>query len=747
MYSTGKSRIESEIKRQKVTFFRSIQGQIMLWNLVLGLVPLIIIGVSAHLTAQDALHKAAQDKLAAIVGNKTDEITQWFSDSVTIANTYAQLPTIMGDTNPATFMGLEDIERFRNDPDHVAEYQAAHDAAYATSKRFVDSFERVDAVYLVAADGTVLVSTLPDVLPEGADFPSIAEATKTSMEQGLKGIYIADLSLSADNVTPLFGVACPIINSRGQTVGIAAVRINAERVAAVLGETAGMGSSGETYLVHTTTGLMMSQSRHVEDNTIFTQAVDSEPVHQAQSGVLEGNDEYLNYMNTPVVGAWRAIQGHNWILIGEISQSEAYAAVNGLAGIIVLVVVASAGATLFCAYLVARSLSKPITGLTASALHIAAGNLTERVPTDSKNEVGLLARAFNVMTDNLQKLVETEQQGRQSLQDTVSEYMRFVERVAQGNLAARLSVDGNGREEQDELVRLGESLNAMVESLGGLALQVRETATGMSAAAAEIQAATTQQMASAAEQEAAVTQTAATVDEVRATVMQTAERAKTVAEAARESVEVSRAGQQAVTEAVAGMERISGQVGEIADNILLLSERTQQIGEIIATVNDIAEQSKLLALNASIEAARAGEEGKGFAVVAMEVRQLAEQSREATARVREILSEIQQATNTAVMVTEQGSKGTESGMGLVTRAGEAIEALAATLEASGQAAVQVAAATQQQTNGMDQLAGAMASIKQASVQAAASTRQAEQSAQDLLDMAREMDQATARYQL
>jgi methyl-accepting chemotaxis protein len=123
---------------------------------------------------------------------------------------------------------------------------------------------------------------------------------------------------------------------------------------------------------------------------------------------------------------------------------------------------------------------------------------------------------------------------------------------------------------------------------------------------------------------------------------------------------------------------------------LSLSERTQQIGEIINTVNAIADQSKLLVLNASIEAARAGEEGRGFAVVAAEVRQLAEQSRRATARVGEILNEIQQATNTAVMVTEEGSKGAEHGMELVNRAGGAILKLAATLEGATQAAVQIA---------------------------------------------------------
>jgi methyl-accepting chemotaxis protein len=195
------------------------------------------------------------------------------------------------------------------------------------------------------------------------------------------------------------------------------------------------------------------------------------------------------------------------------------------------------------------------------------------------------------------------------------------------------------------------------------------------------------------------------------------------------------------------MQIIQERVEDIAQTILMLSERTQQIGEIIDTVNAIADQSKLLALNASIEAARAGEEGKGFAVVALEVRQLAEQSREATAHVSTILSEIQQATNTAVMVTEEGSKGAEAGMHLVDKAGEAIRELAGTIEESVQAAVQIAASTHQQTNGMDQLAAAMSQIKQASAQTAVSMKQTEQNVRNLNEMARLMDATVARYEL
>ncbi len=380
--------------------------------------------------------------------------------------------------------------------------------------------------------------------------------------------------------------------------------------------------------------------------------------------------------------------------------------------------------------------------ITATSRRISEGDFSQRVPFEGDDAIGELSRAFNLMADSVQIMMDE----RASLQSTVSRYVAFIEHVAKGNLTARLPVNGS-QGQSDELQRLAVNLNAMVESLSDTARQIRHVSSGVAAAAAEILAATTQQNASSTEQDAAVTQTMATAEEVRTTVQQTANRAQAVADASQQSLAVSRAGQMAVVDSVNGMQQLRERVESIAENILMLSERTQQIGEIIGTVNDIADQSKMLALNASIEAARAGEEGKGFAVVAMEVRQLAEQSRAATARVRDILNEIQQATNTAVMVTEEGSKGADSGVALVERAGEAIRNLTSIIEEAAQSAAQIAASTQQQTNGMEQLTSAMAAIQQATAQTVKSTRQAEESARQLDELARQMEHAVARYRL
>jgi methyl-accepting chemotaxis protein len=441
--------------------------------------------------------------------------------------------------------------------------------------------------------------------------------------------------------------------------------------------------------------------------------------------------------------------GPDWLVITEIDQEEAFEPVTQLAQIALGVGVGAALLLLVVSFLIARTIAQPLIKVTNVATKITAGDLNQRLDIQNRNEIGVMGRTLNIMADNLQERIEAEQESRTRLENTVEEYMSFVEEVSSGVLTSRLSLNGNGHraEESDALIKLGRNLNLMVESLASMASQIRETSAGVAAAAAEILAATTQQIASTTEQDAAVTQTMATVEEILTTVSQTAERAQNVADNSQKSVNVSRSGQDAVVSTVEGMRLIQRQVESIAENILMLSERTQQIGEIIDTVNDIASQSKLLALNASIEATRAGEEGKGFGVVAMEVRQLAEQSRAATARVRDILNEIQQATNTAVMVTEEGSKSADNGMGLVERAGESIRELMLTIESAAQAAMQIAASTHQQTNGMQQLASAMSAIKQASTQTAASTRQAEQSAKDLDEMARRMQQAVNRYQL
>jgi methyl-accepting chemotaxis protein len=347
----------------------------------------------------------------------------------------------------------------------------------------------------------------------------------------------------------------------------------------------------------------------------------------------------------------------------------------------------------------------------------------------------------------IERRVAAEQAQRKYLQATVQKYVEYANIVGQGDLTARLTLDGDGQGADDPLIVLGHRLNETTANLQGMIAQIRDAADNLSSAAAEILAATTQQVAGASEQSAAISQTTITVDEVKTIAEQSAARAREVAGASQRTVEVSVTGQQTLQDTAESMTQIKDRVEGIAENILALSEQTQQIGEIIATVNEIAAQSNMLALNASVEAARAGEHGKGFAVVAAEVRNLAEQSRQATAQVKTILSDIQRATNSTVMATEEATKGVDAGVLLSAQTREAIERLSGVINESAQTATQVVAGGQQQQSGIEQIAQAMQNINQATTQSLASTRQAERAAQNLNELARSLTGTVELYQL
>jgi methyl-accepting chemotaxis protein len=399
------------------------------------------------------------------------------------------------------------------------------------------------------------------------------------------------------------------------------------------------------------------------------------------------------------------------------------------------------------AFGVARSVAKPLEELAGVARSVADGSLEVRAEVNSEDEIGMLANAFNQMVFQLRDMLRSEQEQREYQQAVVKEYVDYMSEVTLGNLSARLDIYEDESIEDDPLVKLGYELNETVASLQRMIGRMHDAADHLSAASTEILSATSQQASGANQQSAAIAQTTTTVDELKTIVEQSVVRAQEVASASQRTSEVSRAGWQAVEKTIDSIAQTRTRVEGIAENILALSEQTQQVGEIIDTVNDIAAQSNILALNASVEAARAGEYGKGFAVVAMEVRNLAEQSQQATARVRAILSDIQKATNATVMATEEGTKQVEEGMALAAQSGEAIEQLAGVIEESAQAATQMVAGGRQQAAGVEQVAVAMQSINQATVQSLASTRQSEKAAQKLNDLARSLNEILEQYQL
>lgn len=332
--------------------------------------------------------------------------------------------------------------------------------------------------------------------------------------------------------------------------------------------------------------------------------------------------------------------------------------------------------------------------------------------------------------------------------------MKGVSRFAQGDLAHRIEVHN-----EDETGQLARAFNSMAERRQEAEVQlakqseqrektlrtVAEFVNQLAGASAQILSSTTEQVASAQEQGSAVSETVSTVEEIAQTSEEAAGRARAVSESARQSEELGRTGRQAVDEAVTSMATVREQVESIATRILALAEQAQAIGDIINTVNDISEQTHMLALNASIEASRAGEQGRGFAVVAAEVKALADQSKKATAQVRQILGHIQKATHSAVMTTEEGTKSVAVATRVVSQAGTTIQRLGDLLVQASLTAAQIAASANQQATGIGQIRQAMRDVNQSSQQALSSTRQTERALQDLNGMGLKLKNLLSEY--
>jgi methyl-accepting chemotaxis protein len=368
----------------------------------------------------------------------------------------------------------------------------------------------------------------------------------------------------------------------------------------------------------------------------------------------------------------------------EERAAEAHATAGATFNAIVIGTLAAVLLVSLSGFLIVRGITHAVRELMDGTARIGEGALDHRIAVRTRDEIGELAAAFNHMTDRLRTSMvsaETERQAR-----------------------------------------------ARVESL---LASMHEAAGRLSAASAEILASTTQQAAGAEQQAAATAETGAVVDEVTRSTTQAAEQARSVGEAVQRTAEIGTAGRRAVEESMRAMDTVREQVESTAETIVTLAEQAQSIGEIIAAVNDLAEQTNLLALNAAIEAARAGEHGKGFAVVAGEVKALAEQSKKATAQVRQILGEIQKATNAAVLSTEAVTKGVAAASTTGSQAGATISTLAETLASAARVATQIVAAVDQQANGMGQIHDSMKNIDQVARQNMAATRQTEQAAQNL----------------
>ncbi len=373
---------------------------------------------------------------------------------------------------------------------------------------------------------------------------------------------------------------------------------------------------------------------------------------------------------------------------------------------------------------------------------IAEGKTDVRAPTSglSAGEAEV-AKLVNRIIDRYQGQLGEAQLRREKLQIVVDHAVEgLTALVRQGELTAF-----EAETDDKVLAPLLDGFGRVIETLRTFVREINEATLRLSSSANEVLAASTQHESSSTEQAAAIHETTATMEELKHASAQIAENAGAVARVAEETLNSARSGRGAISEFIQAMQQIRNDGLAVSESITKLSRRVERIGTVVEVIDEIADRSDLLALNAALEGSRAGEAGKGFSIVAAEMRRLAENVLDSTKEIKNLITEIREATAAAASAADASRSATENGERLGSVAASAVEGILAGVQETSDAARVINLATQQQRTATEQVVASMAEIEDVTRQTTSASKQATGAAAELTGLASRLSDLIKRF--
>lgn len=454
---------------------------------------------------------------------------------------------------------------------------------------------------------------------------------------------------------------------------------------------------------------------------------------------------------------WNAFYGCG-VYVDDVEQ-EISSFVNSLyIPIIVAILIA-----LVVGFFLARAISALIKKLDDEAKKIENGATNIDLDINSEDEIGHLAKSFVKMVNNLkEKMNEANEKGvlaqkaaeeadrskheielqQKYLAEKVDVILVGMEKFAQGDLTVNLEVT-----KDDSIGQLFRGFNMAVQKIKDIISKVTEAAMATASASNQISSSIEEMAAGSQEQSAQTTEIAGAVEEMSKTIIETTRNASVASDNAKEAGKLAIEGGKVVSKTIEGMEKISEVVTSSAQLVFALGKNSDKIGEIVQVINDIADQTNLLALNAAIEAARAGEQGRGFAVVADEVRKLAERTTRATKEIADMIKQIQQDTGNAVVSMEKGISEVDLGKNLVNEAGNVLKKIITSSEKVSDLIAQVAAASEEQSTASEEISKNIEGINNVTKEASSGIHQIARAAEDLNSLTVNLQDLVSKFKI
>ena len=676
----------------------------------LALVSAAVTGVIAYSRAEQALERAAFDKLEAIRDGQAAQLGDYLrtiaedltvlSESSTVQQALmafrsgwdilegpqATLQRLYIEENPHPAGQKEELDT----ADDGSMYSRSHNRLHPWFRRVLRERGYND-IFLFSPQGDLVYSVLKKAdyatnLVDGewasTDLGLAFRAARDTTEAGFRAFFDFRPYAPSNGDAASF-MAAPVLDNEGRLLGVLAVQMPTARTNEIMQRRTGMGETGESYIVGDDR-LMRSDSRFSANPTILARRIDTEPVRlalQGRQGVMVAEDR----RGVPVLTAYKPFDfaGTTWAILAEVQLAQVERPIVRMRNLLLIAAAVVAAAVAGIGLALARGISGPIARMTGAMERLARDDLAVDVPArDRRDELGAMAAAVQVFKDNALEMKRLQAERQEAERRAEAEKQAMLHALA-----------------DDFEVGVGQ----IVEAVSAATVQMQSAARSMSAIA-EQTSGESATVAAAAEQASENVQTVAAATEELATSIR----------------EIgSRVGQSSTIagDAVRSSDDACSRMRQLADE-------AQKIGEVVDLISAIAGQTNLLALNATIEAARAGDAGKGFAVVASEVKSLATQTAKATEEISARIVGVQQSTQEAVQAID--------GVGeTIRRLNEVAAGIAAAVEEQTAATGEITRNVHEASNGTRQVTGAIHGVSQAAVEAGTASAEVLTASQDL----------------